>query len=141
MKRFTQQVDKEFEIGGEVFRWHYPYWEDIADVFDRDEESEKETEGETAVSTNGSAVTVTVRSTIKDFIERIELFIDPDYNDGITRWRELSQRRKNPIPHAQYGELYRHLLEVTSNPFPTAQSSPSEDGQPSTAPTSTAGSS
>jgi hypothetical protein len=136
VKRFSQEVDQEFEIAGEVFRWMFPYWEDIAEVFDRDAD-----EDEAELSQDGKAVTITIRSTIEDYIKRIELFIDPDFNDGRTRWRELAKRRKNPIPHAQYHELYRWLLEVTSNPYPTTPSSPSEDGQPSTALTSTAGSS
>lgn len=133
MKRFSQAEDREFEIGGEVFRWVYPYWEDIAKVFDRDEEE---------LSQNGKTPEEpTVRSTIADFIERIQLFIDPDFNDGVTRWKTITKRKKNPIPHSQYAELYRWLLEVTSNPHPTEPSSPSEDGQPDAEVTSTAGSS
>lgn len=125
MKRFGVVEDKEFEIGGEVFRWHYPYWEDIAKVFDQDSKS----------MANGDGVAdgdTSVLETIKDFIERIELFIDPDFNDGLVRWRALSQRKKNPVPHSQYPELYTWLLETTSNPTPTEPSSPSEDGQPKT---------
>jgi hypothetical protein len=134
VKRFTIEEDREFEIGGEVFKWVYPYWEDIAEVFDRDakrfdEEAEQ----------NGDAP-LTVRATIADFIERIELFIDPE-GDGITRWRELTKRKKNPIPHSQYAALYSWLLEVTSQPHPTEQSSPSADGPQPAAATSTVGSS
>ena len=131
MKRFPVAEDREFEIGGEVFQFVYPYWEDIAEVFDEDEKP----------SENGDAAFNTVRSTIEDLIKRTELFIDPDFNDGVTRWRELTKRRKNPIPHSQYSELYRWLLEVTSDPHPTEPSTPSEDGQPSAVPTSTGASS
>ena len=129
MKRFSQEEDREFEIAGEVFRWVYPYWEDIAKVFDHDEEE--------AVPTNGNVTEITVRSTIADFIQRITLFIDPDFNDGVNRWKALTKRKKNPIPHSQYAELYRWLLEVTSNPHPTELPSPSEDGQLAVAATST----
>lgn len=122
MKRFGVVEDKEFEIAGEVFRFVYPYWEDIAKVFD----------AESADVTNGNEPVISVRETISDFIKRIELFIDPEFNDGITRWRALSKRKKNPIPHSQYAELYRWLLEVTSAPTPTEPSSPSEDGQQQT---------
>ena len=125
MKRFAVQEDREFEIAGEVFKWVYPYWEDIAAVFDRDT-------GEEAVNGDGTAVAEpepTVAETIEDFIGRIELFIDPDFNDGVTRWRALSKRKKNPIPHSQFAELYRWLLETTSSPTPTEQPSPSEDGR------------
>lgn len=121
MKRFTVETDREFEIGGEIFEWVYPYWEDIADVFDQDV---KESE-------NGDADS-TVRSAIADFIKRIELFISPDQ---IVRWRTLAKRKDNPIPHSQYAQLYSWLLEVTSGTHPTEQSSPSEDGQLVTAAT------
>lgn len=114
MKRFAVVQDREFEIGGEVFAWVYPYWEDIAEVFDRDA-AEETTDAD-----------IKVRDTIADFIERIALFIEPDQRD---RWFELTKRRKNPIPHSQYSELYRWLLEVTSLPTPIEQSTPSEDGQ------------
>ena len=124
MKRFAVEKDREFEIAGEVFTWVYPYWEDIAGVFDED----------IAETENGEGPTV--RATIGEFIERIQLFIEPDQRE---RWVELSQRRKNPIPHSQYAELYRWLLETTSSPTPTEPSSPSEAGQPSTEATSTAG--
>jgi hypothetical protein len=130
MKRFTIERDREFEVAGEVFKWVYPYWEDIADVFDRDEE-------EDATATNGKVVEVTVRSTLKDFIDRIELFIDPDFNNGVQRWRELTKRRKDPVPHSQYAAIYQYLLEVTSRPIPTEPSSPSGDGQLPIEPTST----
>ena len=127
MKRFAVEEDRDFEIGGEVFRWIYPYWEDIAKVFDAD------TAEMAAEPTNGDeALGTTVRDTIADFIVRIQLFIDPDFNDGITRWKALTKRKKNPIPHSQYAELYRWLLEVSSAPVPTAPASPLEDGQPQT---------
>lgn len=134
MKRFTVEQDREFEVAGEVFRWVFPYWEDIADVFDADET--EETEG-----TNGKVAEVTVRATLQDFIKRIELFIDPDFNDGVVRWRKLTQRKKDPIPHSQYAQIYQWLLEVTSRPTPTLPSSLSEDGQLPTAATSKGGSS
>lgn len=126
MKRFPTAEDREFEIAGEVFKWVYPYWEDIADVFDRDAQDLEAMDGEK--ETNGNAP-FTVRANIADYIERIELFIDPEFNDGLERWRTLTKRKKNPIPHSQYAELYRWLLEVTSAAHPIEQSSPSEPGQ------------
>lgn len=117
MKRFSVAQDREFEIAGEVFKWIYPYWEDIADVFDRDSGEAESADDE---------IDVSVKSTISDFIERIQLFIEPSQRE---QWVALTKRRNNPIPHSQYAELYRWLLEVTSNPTPIELSSPSEDGQ------------
>lgn len=128
MKRFSVEEDREFEIAGEVFKWVYPYWEDIADVFDKDSQD---------VEGNGAGE-FTVRATIKDFIDRIQLFLE---SGDRPRWVELTKRKKDPVPHSQYAALYQWLLEVTSGTHPTEPSSPSEDGQPPTAATSTAGSS
>jgi len=122
VKRFAVVEDREFEIAGELFRWIYPYWEDIAKVFDQDTTEDEPTNG-------AAAKDPTVRDTIADYIDRIQLFIDPEFNDGITRWKALAKRKKNPIPHAQFAELYRWLLEVSSAPNPLESSSPSEDGQ------------
>lgn len=120
MKRFSVMQDREFEIAGEVFTWIYPFWEDIAEVFDRDT-------AESAASDNGGVnLDLSVKATIGDFIERIQLFIEPSQRE---QWVALTKRRNNPIPHSQYAELYRWLLEVTSNPTPTESPSPSEDGQ------------
>lgn len=119
MKRFAVVQDREFEIGGEVFEWVYPYWEDIADVFDMDAREDAE----------GNIPDITVRDTIGDFIDRIQLFIETDQRE---RWLALTKRKKNPIPHAQYAELYRWLLEITSLPTPTEQPTPSEDGPQTT---------
>ena len=32
MRRFSEELveDREFEIGGELFKWRYPYWEEFA---------------------------------------------------------------------------------------------------------------
>lgn len=130
MKKFSVEKDHEFEVAGEVFRWKFPYWEDIADQFDSDDTMDRDGD-----------VNVTVRSTLEDFIKRIEAFIDPEFNDGVNRWRELTKRRKNPIPHSQFGQIYQWLLEETSRPTPTEPSSPSADGQLPIAATSTGGSS
>ena len=128
MKRFAVAQDHEFEIAGEVFTWVYPYWEDIAKVFDQD----------TAETTNGDGGVQTVHQTIQDLIDRINLFIEPSQRE---QWVALTKRKKNPIPHAQYSELYRWLLEVTSSPTPTEPPLPSADGPPPTEATSTGGSS
>lgn len=130
MKRFAVVQDREFEIAGEVFAWVYPYWEDIAAVFDQDTKQDEE------AAKNGDGLEVTVHQTIEDFIDRIQLFLEPESKE---RWVALTKRKKNPIPHAQYAELYRWLLEVTSSPTPTEQPSPSEDGQQPTVATSTGG--
>src|SRR6187402_3183418 len=43
VKRFSaEEVDREFEVGGEIFKWQVPYWEDIADRLDKDVAATKE---------------------------------------------------------------------------------------------------
>ena len=127
MKRFAVEDDREFEVVGEVFKWVYPHWEDIAAMFDRDSAE---------ATTNGNEPE-TMRVAIGDLIERIAMFIDPDYNNGRERWFELTKRRQNPVPHSMFPELYRWLLEATSGRYPTPPSSDSADGQPTTVATST----
>ncbi len=128
MKRFPVEKDREFEIAGEVFTWVYPYWEDIAAVFDKDDEEDA----------NGEVAAISVRETISDFIQRIELFIEPTERE---RWSALTKRKKNPIPHSQYAELYRWLLETTSAPTPTESPVPLANGPQADESTSTGGSS
>jgi hypothetical protein len=122
VKSFSQDLaeDREFEIGGEVFRWRYPHWEETAAIYDEDLELLKEIEGQT----NGDGPTT--KQAVAMTQKRIQIFIDPA-QDAIKRFQALTKRKTDPVPLFQYGELYRWLLEVTSG-RPTNQPSDSEPG-------------
>jgi hypothetical protein len=128
LREFSKELveDRQFEIGGELFEWRYPFWEDFADARERDAAVLRDPEAN---------ADITFKDMYKDFIDRIEPYIDPK-NDSIKRWRTLAKRKTDPVPAYQYTELYMWLLEVTSA-RPTELPSPSENGQGQTEPTST----
>jgi hypothetical protein len=113
--------DREFEIGGEIFKWRYPYWEETAAIYDEDVATIGNGNGEVDISTK-QAMELTIK--------RMEMFLDPE-GESIKRWRALTKRKENPIPLHLYGDLYRWLLEVTSG-RPTTALSTSEPGPGST---------
>jgi hypothetical protein len=126
MKQFSDALEKErqFEIGGELFKWRYPYWEEMSALFDEDSvllEKLKE---------NGNEEFSTDKEAIELIIKRIELFLDPE-EGSLARWKKLAHRKSNPVPRFQFNELYRWLLEVTSG-RPTEQPSDLEPGAGST---------
>lgn len=137
LREFSKELveDRQFEIGGELFEWRYPFWEDFASRRDQDAvvvaESDKPKEnGETDL---------TFVDLYRDFIDRIEPFLDPK-NDSLKRWRALAKRKVDPVPAYQFSELYIWLLEVTSA-RPTETLLSSSNGQERTEATSTEGSS
>ena len=134
LREFSKELveDRQFEIGGELFEWRYPYWEDFADRRDQDAKIVQQADG------NGDAE-MSFKDLYKDFIERIEPFIDPK-NDSVKRWRALAKRKVDPVPAYQYTELYMWLLEVTSA-RPTETLLSSSNGQERTEAMSTEGSS
>ena len=141
LREFSKELveDRQFEIGGELFEWRYPYWEDFAARRDADAaviaEANKPKDPD---SENGDA-DLTFKDLYQDFIDRIEPFLDPK-NDGIKRWRSLAKRKVDPVPAYQFSELYMWLLEVTSA-RPTETLLSSSNGQERTEAMSTEGSS
>lgn len=123
MKRFSDEMatDREFEIGGEMFRWQYPHWSEIVAIFDGDADE------------NGDLTTA--RANMEAFIQRIPIFLDPA-DDARARWDQVVTRKENPVPYYQFSALYRWLLEATSG-RPTEPPSPSANGPTTAEPTST----
>jgi len=132
LREFSKELveDRQFEIGGELFEWRYPFWEDFAARRDQDA---------AVVQNPESTAELSFKDLYKDFIERIEPFLDPK-NDSIKRWKALAKRKVDPVPAYQYTELYMWLLEVTSA-RPTETLLSSSNGQERTAAMSTEGSS
>jgi len=132
LREFSKELvdDRQFEIGGELFEWRYPYWEDFADRRDQDA---------SVVQNPESTSELSFKDLYKDFIERIEPFLDPK-NDSLKRWRALAKRKVDPVPAYQFTELYMWLLEVTSA-RPTETLLSSSNGQERTEAMSTEGSS
>ena len=128
MKRFSaEEVDREFEFGGEIFKWQVPYWEDIANRIDKDLIAAQAVlarlEGK-EVEEGTEEFPDTAHGSTEHFIRRIELFIDPE-NDSIKRWRALTKRKKPAVPLGAFKDLHEWLLEVGTKRDPTEPSSPS----------------
>ena len=100
LREFSKELveDRQFEIGGELFEWRYPYWEDFASRRDADAAVIAEA---AKPKKNGEADDLTFKDLYQDFIDRIEPFLDPK-NDGIKRWRSLAKRKVDPVPAYQF---------------------------------------
>lgn len=122
-REFSKELeeDREFEIGGQVFRWVYPHWKDGAKLFDDEMTAVKEAADGTEA--NGAFSFVADTETA---IRRVPMFLDP-YNDSVKRWKDLMARKESPVPRHQIAQCYRWLVEVTSG-FPTTQPSLSSSG-------------
>lgn len=136
LREFSKELveDRQFEIGGELFEWRYPYWEDFAAQRDADAKIVQEQAEKIAA---GQDEDTQFKIIVKDYIDRIEPYLDPK-NDSIKRWRALSKRKVDPVPAYQFTELFMWLVEVTSA-RPTEQLLSSQNGQELTAPTSAGG--
>ena len=115
LREFSKELaeDRDFEIGGEVFKFRYPYWEEGAAIFDED------------LSPNGDGK-FSWKADTELAIKRIPIFLDPD-NDSHKRFKALAARKTNPVPRQQLVELYRWLVRITSG-LPTNPPSDSESG-------------
>lgn len=115
LREFSKELadDREFEIGGMVFRFRYPYWSEAAAIFD----------GDLTPSGNGDS-TFSFKADTQLAIDRVPIFLD---DDGPERWKELVARESNPVPRHQIVDVYRWLVQVTSG-LPTSPLSPSESG-------------
>ena len=133
LRSFTNELpeDREFEIGGQLFKFVYPHWKDGAKLFD-DEMTPTE-------DTNGDAPAFSFVADTETAIKRIPMFLDAE-NDAHNRFKELVSRKNDPVPRHQIAQLYRWLVEVTSG-FPTQQPSASSSGDGSSEDSSVEGAS
>lgn len=120
-REFSKELaeDRDFEIGGEMFKFRYPHWEETASLFD--EEVTPEPEGE-----NGKVPEFSFKADTEVALKRIPIFLDPG-NDSHKRFKTLVARKADPVPRHQFVQLYRWLLQVTSG-LPTNPPSDSVSG-------------
>lgn len=124
LRRFSEELveDREFEIGGELFEFRYPHWEEGAALFDE----------ELIPVTNGSAANeeeqqqFSFRADTEYALKRIPMFLDPK-NDSVKRFTALTKRKTDPVPRYQFVQLYRWLVQVTSG-LPTTPPSEQSAG-------------
>ena len=121
LRDFDQELveDREIRIGGEVFEFIYPHWEVGAKIFDEELTAEPNGDGEPAAF---SWVADTQKA-----IERIPMFLNPK-NDSHKRFKALASRKVDAVPRFQFAQLYRLLVQVTSNLPTTPPSAPDAGG-------------
>jgi len=123
-RSFSKELeeDREFEIGGQIFKFQYPHWKDGALLFD-----EEMIQVADAAETNGDATAFSFVADTETAIKRVPMFLDPE-NDAHKRWKELVARKPpHAVPRHQIAQCYRFLVEVTSG-FPTTPLSDSSSG-------------
>lgn len=113
-RQFSKELDedRDFEIGGEVFAFRYPHWEEGAAIFDTD------------LTQNGDGFSW--KADTEAAIKQIPIFLDPA-NDSHKRFQALVKRKADPIPRQQIVELHQWLVRVTSG-LPTEPPSALEAG-------------
>ncbi len=121
LRDFDQELadDREIRIGGEVFEFIYPHWEVGAKIFDEELTAEPNGDGEpTKFSWHADT---------QKAIERIPMFLNPK-NDAHKRFKALAARKTDAVPRFQFAQLYRLLVQVTSNLPTTPPSAPEAGG-------------
>jgi hypothetical protein len=118
--------DREIRIGGEVFEFIYPHWEVGAQIFDE--------ELTPAQNGDGEPEAFSWKADTEKAIQRIPMFLNPK-NDSHKRFKALAARKVDAVPRFQFAQLYRLLVQVTSN-LPTTPPSlpPLDDGDGQTEP-------
>ena len=114
LREFSKELaeDRDFEFGGEVFKFRYPHWEQGAQIWDEDLEDAKDVNGNFSWKADTELA-----------IKRIPIFLDPA-NESHKRFKALVDRKTNAVPRHQLVELYRWLVRVTSD-LPTTPPSAS----------------
>ena len=119
MRRFSDELeeDREFEIGGELFKWRYPHWTEGAEIMDQTVEPTVNGDGDVGFYTRDT----------KFAIDRIPNMLDP-VNDSHKRFKALVARKTDPVPRQQFVQLYVWLVQKVSG-LPTTPPSEPGDGQ------------
>ena len=130
-REFSKELeqDRDFEFGGEVFTWMYPYWEESAKIFDENlKPVEGSKNGDEGKEEDATEPVFSFHADTQFAIERVPIFLDPK-NDSHKRWKALVKRKSNPVPRHQIVEVYRWLVQVSSGrPFVQPQDLPPSAG-------------
>lgn len=124
----NKQAEREFQVGGEKFRWRYVRPETLA-LLARQLHSDNGG-GAADVADDGST------PTLRHLDEQVMVFLDSD--EAKERWRNLRLREEDPVTSGQLQDIVIWLVEQQSV-RPTETPSPSAPGRGRTAATSKAG--
>ena len=129
MKAFSDLVptgeDRKFEVGGEVYEWVTPYWEDLAALYDEDVElTQRALRAAISESEEEQERGPTTKENIERTQQRIKLFLAKDDH---ARWDKLCKRKDDPVPLHMWGQVFSWLME-TATGRPTEPPSDSASG-------------
>lgn len=122
-REFSKELaeDRDFEIGKEVFTWRYPHWKEMAQLFDdRNRVAIQNGDGEDEEQAFSYVADAEMA------IKQIPMFLEGGAATK-KRWETLVNRKENSVPRHQIVQLYRWLIQVTSE-LPTSPPSVSETG-------------
>lgn len=124
-REFSKELaeDRDFEIGKEVFTWRYPHWKEMAQLFD-DRNRVAVTNGDGDGEEEERAFSYVADAEMA--IRTIPMFLEGGAPTK-KRWDALANRKENAVPRHQIVQLYRWLIQVTSE-LPTSPPSDLESG-------------
>ena len=130
-RSFSQEIaekDREFEIGGETFKWRELPFDEFKNLIEMEEEFQRKVaEARAAQAEEGKAADSGVNVGLDFLIKRITFFLDPEA-DSHRRFKALLKRKENPVPHYQIDDLHGWLWEQVSGHPPTKQEISSNGG-------------
>ena len=134
-RSFSQEIaekDREFEIGGETFKWRELPFDEFKSLIEMEAEFQRKVqalrEAEIKAAEEGGEEPDSGVSVGLDFlIKRITFFLDPA-DDAHRRFKMLLKRKENPVPHYQIDDLHGWLWEQVSGHPPTKQEISSNGG-------------
>lgn len=108
-REFSKELaeDRDFEIGKEVFTWRYPHWREMAQLFD--DRSRVAVNGDSDEEEQAFSYVADIEMAIK----QIPMFLEGGAATK-KRWETLVARKDNAVPRHQIAQLYRWLIQVTS---------------------------
>ena len=114
-RSFSEELteDREFEIGGETFKFRILHWTDAAALMDGAEDTTPATNGE-----------FSFRADTEFAIKDMPKYLDPA-DEAVKRWKALVARKENPVPRHQIVQAYV-WARTQSLGIPTTPQSPSQ---------------
>ena len=99
LRKFSDELveDREFEIGGETFRFRVMHWTEAATVMDGEDVKDAPQAGDDGV--------ISFRADTEYAIANMNKYLDPE-NDAVKRWKALCARKTDPVPRHQIVQAF-----------------------------------
>jgi hypothetical protein len=126
-RSFSEEIatkDREFEIGGETFKWRELPFDEFKTLIAMEQDFQNQVAEANKVKEGEEEGDTGVVVGLDFLIKRITFFLDPE-RDSHRRFKALLKRKDNPVPHYQIDELHGWLWEQVSGRPPTTPSTSS----------------